>query len=282
MNRYEVTFSDGKQIKLYYSSVSEVYKNWDDILSVREIKDNSHLIYIDKIKASSSDMVYDYRGREAYRIDKPMESIFVKLLSADGEYLDAIQYQRHIKAGLVVPCLWDMMSPEGFCNQFLKASPKWKVVSERQYGQPKLSKPKELKGIKPIGSVDFIPNKASCAIHVLGDDIYIKHRDYFSSSYCPPEMNGTPLNVRLEALGVKKKAEKFIYSDSWGDVVLRNEAWLCVKDFVQWIRQIEHEGDAIRSLQKLAGDYYNTDMSTQDWGRFLEGVVRVVREGRNV
>lgn len=52
----------------------------------------------------------------------------------------------------------------------------------RFYGQPKLKKSKELKNIKESFTVDYIPKKCKCTVYIVNNDIWVKHRDYFSSS----------------------------------------------------------------------------------------------------
>ena len=42
---------------------------------------------------------------------------------------------------------------------------------ERQ-GEPKLSKPLVLKGIKQVSSIPFIRNKATCSVFVKDNDVY--------------------------------------------------------------------------------------------------------------
>ena len=44
--------------------------------------------------------------------------------------------------------------------------------SVRFYGQPKLPKPKELKGIKQIFSIDYIPTKCKCPIYIKDETNY--------------------------------------------------------------------------------------------------------------
>lgn len=63
---------------------------------------------------------------------------------------------------------------------------KFFLVSDRIYGEPKLKKPKELSNIKQSGTISFCRNKCKCPYFIKGNDIYIKHRDYFSKSFEPP------------------------------------------------------------------------------------------------
>lgn len=90
----------------------------------------------------------------------------------------------------------------------------------RYYGEPKLTKPKELKGIKEIFSVDYIPKKCKCKVYVVGDDLWIHHRDFFSRT------------IYDHSVAFRKK---FVYNDTFGAVVLRNEAYLKVTGFCRYI-----------------------------------------------
>jgi len=100
----------------------------------------------------------------------------------------------------------------------------------RFYGQPKLKKPKELKGIKQTFSIDYILKKCKCGVFVIGDDVWVRHKDYFSSSLkLPREDIGKPLGALANKYCEKSKKEKFVYPDAWGDIVLKNEAWIRLK-----------------------------------------------------
>lgn len=60
------------------------------------------------------------------------------------------------------------------------------LVLDRIFGEPKLKKPKELNNIKQSGNISFCRNKCKCPYFIKGNDIYIKHQDYFSKSFEPP------------------------------------------------------------------------------------------------
>ena len=91
------------------------------------------------------------------------------------------------------------------------------IISSRRYGEPKLEKPKELKGIKQSGGAMFGP-KCKCPVFVIESSMYVKHRDWFSRSISIPEAVNRGI--------ISKQKNKFIYNDNFGSVVLRNEAWL--------------------------------------------------------
>ncbi len=133
------------------------------------------------------------------------------------------------------------------------------IHSSRQYGQPRLKKPKELHGIKRAFSVDWIYKKCRCQCFVLDNDIYIKHRDFDS----------IPLYTLTDEdetrLGIKRK-EKFIYKDNWGCVVLRGEAWIILKDVIIDIR---NDVFPVRIVQSLA-EQITGEIGCHEWERFFE------------
>lgn len=88
------------------------------------------------------------------------------------------------------------------------------IIKSRTYGQPKLPLLKELKGIRPVFSYP-LNRKCKCNVYVKGDDIYIKHRDWMSTTL----YDGKQVEEFQRAHG------KFVYNDCYGTVVLRGEAW---------------------------------------------------------
>ena len=108
--------------------------------------------------------------------------------------------------------------------------------SKRKYGEPKLNKPKELKNIKQLYSVEWIPKKCKCSCFVYNKDLYIQHRDFGSQ-----EVYGYNYEFR----------QKFIYNDTFGCVVLRGEAWI-----IYGLRVQKREAkDIIRSLINIKTFY---------------------------
>jgi len=110
-------------------------------------------------------------------------------------------------------------------------------ISTRLYTQPPLKFPKELKGLKSF-SVSFIPKKCTCNIYIENDNLWIKHKDFFSKVFIPNKEDiGKPLSFILQKYFSKEKSEKFIYSDCWGSVVLRNEAWLKFENVISFYKK---------------------------------------------
>lgn len=151
------------------------------------------------------------------------------------------------------------------------------IYSYRLYGQPKLAKPKELKGIKQSFTAQWNP-KCQCQCFIKDNDLWIKHRDFFSSSHKPQKEDiGSPLSYRMKKYFGQSKSEKFIYADNWGSIVLRNEAWIVFKDFVQ--EQQTH--NIITLPQTMVDEFLNTKVLIEnhideldfEWNRFFESVI---------
>ena len=153
----------------------------------------------------------------------------------------------------------------------------------RYYGQPKLTKPKELKGIKSIGKATFIPKHCEPQVYVKNNDVYIKHTDYFSYLWRPLEGEriDMPISYYMNKYFNTKRNEKFIYPDCWGSIILRNEAWILLKDILQMI-QIENYTSTAQEILKLQKmDKYTLSFSIGDdmeWIRFWENVCKCVKE----
>lgn len=166
------------------------------------------------------------------------------------------------------------------------------IYSFRKYGQPKLEKPSELKGLKQIGSANF--NKhCKCPIFVLNDDVWIKHRDFFSETFEPTDSNdiGADLStICKKYFNQEKKCVKdFVYSDTWGDVVLRNEAWLILKNGIKYQELLrERPMTHICYVESFAFDYAKAlervlkfeplSLMCSDTERMFEAVERILKE----
>jgi hypothetical protein len=139
------------------------------------------------------------------------------------------------------------------------------IIASRQYGEEKLTKPIELKGIKQSFSVDWIAKKCKCKVFVNPDkdNLYILHRDFNS--------------VELHGHGHQFR-NKFIYNDSFGSVVLRGEAWLKLTGLKQDMRQ----GVAtfllpVRLAEQITGEHGNCE-----WERFFEAVIKSSTEWEEI
>lgn len=157
---------------------------------------------------------------------------------------------------------------------------KFNIHSFRKYGQPKLDKPKELKGVKQAISADYIPNKCKCQVFILGDDVWVKHGDYFSPSMQVDEI-GAPLDYLVNKYTEKTKGKKFIYGDAWGDIVERQESWVRVDNLMSEIKSDKFELDIINEIVRQQEKYHGFDeyeLCCTDMERFWEGVVRNLKK----
>ena len=154
---------------------------------------------------------------------------------------------------------------------------KFTLYSFRGYGQPKLTKPIKLKGIKQFFSIEYIVNKCRCPVYITENDVWVKHRDYFSNTYIPNmDELGKPLSYFAEKFKSNKKVKKFIYSDTWGAMVLRNEAWICLEGIMVDINSntfLLNIRDSIVEQQELMHGFGRYELCCSDMERFWEKLV---------
>lgn len=154
--------------------------------------------------------------------------------------------------------------------------------SFKPYTENKLDKPKELKGVKQVASVPFL--KCKCQIFIVGNDVWIKHNDYFSPSLdMGKEYFGTPLVVRVNALHemlgddrVSKCRKGFVYPDTWGDIVLKQEAYIILKNLMVDINNRVFPPHIINRITNQQEKYHGFDeleLTVGEWERFYENVV---------
>ena len=124
-------------------------------------------------------------------------------------------------------------------NDFLE----YQEISSRRYGEPKLIKPIELKGLKHTYSI--INGVRKNQIFIKNNDIWIKDNDYFST-YLSQE--------KAKELGLKFNIKKkFVYNDNYGPIVLRGEGWLCIKNLLLYIEDCDIEW---RLTKKICSFYH--------------------------
>ena len=113
------------------------------------------------------------------------------------------------------------------------------------------------------------------------DDVWVKHRDYFSPSFIPPvEDLGKPLGYILEKYFDSNMEKKFVYSDNWSDVVLRTEAWIVIENLIAVIKDDVFKLDILKELlkqQEKVHGFKEYDLCCTDMERFWEKVIREVR-----
>lgn len=107
------------------------------------------------------------------------------------------------------------------------------IIFERKWGTSKLQKPESIKG-KPDFNILYTATeqgKCKCPVYIIDDNIYILHRDWHSCAMKAQDFN--------EIYGTNiKTTKKFVYADGFKIVILRNEAWIEVKDIM--IGKISH------------------------------------------
>lgn len=147
--------------------------------------------------------------------------------------------------------------------------------SFKPYTKNKLDKPKNLKGIKQVASVAF--SKCKCQIFISGNDVWIKHNDYFSPSLSLGyNFDTMPLSSKINALGIGKKGTKFVYADDWGDIVLKQEAYIVLKDLMVDINNRVFPPHIVNRITKQQEKWHGFDeleLSVGEWERFYEDVV---------
>lgn len=264
------------ELKLYYKDLETAQKNNPNCI-ITECKDYEYLEYIQKIKELSTDTLLDCKGREVLKIPISNGIAYVKIMNEDNLDLDCVQYQIHNNNQFINPITWAMGSPEELYKNILNIKPiKFKVYKFRKYGQPKLPKPKELNKIKVSFSVDFIPNKCKCQCFIKDNDLWIKHRDFFSEEMkYEPEDFGTPLEYRARKYLDKNKSNKFVYPDAWGSIVCRNEAWIIFENIIPQVK-LQSQYELTRNMVKEFARKHMIDWRELDneWERFFENIVK--------
>jgi hypothetical protein len=88
-----------------------------------------------------------------------------------------------------------------------------------------------------------------------------------------------PLSYYLEKYFNKQKNEKFIYPDTWGSIILRNEAWIKLKNYLSLVKTENGSIFAENVLKEQIKDRYSKglDKYDMDWMRFYEDVHRVIK-----
>ena len=291
MKRWILTLEGNDYKPLIYADTAEKARQYfssENVTDIQPYTNMEYLKYIEEIKSKSELLAVQLRTdgtREWYKYVLPDGFARIRLYKdLDGEYYDIAEYQFMSNDSLIYPCTFTYSNPAEVHSLFFVAPLSCEVVSYRFYGQPKLAKPAELKGVKQSFSADYIPKKCSCPCFVKGDDLWIKHRDFFSTSHRPsdPKDNGTPLTYRAKKyFGMDFTGkEKFIYNDCWSDIILRNEAWIVFRNIKPTLIRNKHDLSQIlvemfsktNFCKKHSIDYL--DLINSDWQRFFEETAR--------
>lgn len=135
---------------------------------------------------------------------------------------------------------------------------KFDIPYIRYYGEPKLKKPKELKGIKEVFSVDYIPKKCKCKVYIVGDDLWIHHRDFFSQAIYDHN---------------HEFRKRFVYNDTFGAIVLRNEAYIRITDFCKYINERCRLCYKVMELFEDKMNMERYELSSSDDERMIEDII---------
>jgi len=197
--------------------------------------------------------------------------------AADGTYFDFSEYQLWATGRVVSPTSKTMSTPKEFCQQFLFPKAEYAVLCAGR--KNRIKKPEVLRGVKKFASVSFA-GRNQCQLFLNGQDLYIRHGDYFSPTYCKPEDNGTPLMYRLKKYGMQTKfKEKHIYMDCWGAIVLRRIAWIRISNFVPLLRHL-NDVEMAAVILSMIWSYHHWEEGKQneEWKNFLMSVAKATRK----
>ena len=277
MKQFWVKFNDKHmgeyELKLFYKSLEECKKHNLTAINIEECLDYSYFEYIDKIKENETKISDNF-----YKVSIDNGFILVKFCEEDDLLLDLVEYQKHMNGILGSDLGWTWLNPKDFYEKYVKNDiSNMELYSFRRYGEPKLSKPKELKGIKQSFTVEFIPEKCKCQCFVKDNDLYIKHRDYFSKPLeVEQEDFDKPLDYLCKKYLDKYKSGKFVYSDCFGEIILRNEAWIKVNNIIPKVDIMEEltMGEYLFKLFRNMTGLREIDFSDGTWERFWENVVK--------
>lgn len=267
MKRWILTIEGFETRPLIYAETEDEAKKYfktENITDIELYSDTSYLSFIEKIKEKaelleSQENHNKNQVREwyVYYLQEGTLKIILSKNLTDDLYYDIVRYQFRNNNTKVEPVTFNLSDPEKLYNLFFEFSPCCEVYSYRIYGQPRLPKPAELKGIKQSFSVDFMSDKCKCQCFINENDLWIKHRDFFSSCHkADQEDIGTPLTYRLSKYFCEDKQylNKFVYPDCWGEIVLRNEAWIVFRDFKNLVDRNEYKQGFSTNMIKLLSE----------------------------
>lgn len=131
------------------------------------------------------------------------------------------------------------------------------VISECKPGD-KLPKPRELKGVKPAFSYKW-GGVTSCPVFVVGNDIWIKHRDW-----CSLIMYG-----RSDV----KYSRHFLYSDGFTAPTIKGTAYIRIEGSAAV--KLGHRAETIRRVQRVCGP--DSRFCSDDMRMFIDVLMKIWR-----
>lgn len=117
-----------------------------------------------------------------------------------------------VSSRLRISRVTDQMSLLGMIEPYLH--------TYRVYGQPKIKKPKELKGLKPKFKVSQGDCKSAKRddVYVVGNDVWVYFADLFSRYATFPDVGDMTLPTAAIAAKYnldRKRFKTFVYADGW-------------------------------------------------------------------
>jgi len=148
-----------------------------------------------------------------------------------------------------------------------------KLECVRYFGEPPLKKPKECNNKTLLGSVRYAGHDkpCKCKIWLVGDTVYVLHRNWFSNSIGFDE---------AFKLGIVKKTpnSKFVYEDNFGGVILRNEAIFSFKLPDMQRHFLDNRFDLTKEFADMRGvEWYNL-YGIHRWEDFFEKILKLIKE----
>lgn len=257
LKRFKVQTADGHTLLLYYPTQEKAQESYPDA-TITEHTDQSHVEYIERMLAAANDCkTAERKGSTVYLLRfNTSAGICLAMLSrdiSDGMWYDLCQYQFWKSGALVAPITKTLSNPAAFCKQFLFPKSEYQVLC----AGGKLPKPEEIRGVRKFASVPF-EGICQCQLFLKGDDLYIKHNDYFSEMHSTGKIDPRT-NMEERVLYIRHawlRITNFVpLVKLLNDVEISSTVWPMLRDFHQW----------------PAGEY------NMEWNRFLEGVARATR-----
>lgn len=261
LKRFKVQAEDGHTLLLYYPTQVKAQESYPDAI-ITEYTDQPHVEYIERMLAAADDCKTEERnGSTVYllRFNTSAGVCFAMLSRdiSDGVWYDFCEYQFWKSGALVVPVTKTLSNPAEFCKQFLFPKSEYSVLCKGG----KLSKPEEIRGIQKFASVSF-EGLCQCQLFLKGDDLYIKHNDYFS---------------KQRPTG---KIDPITHIEEW--VVCICHAWLRITNFVPLVRLL-NSAEIATNVWSMIRDYHhwNENEYNMEWKRFLESVAKATSDYLN-
>ena len=221
--------------------------------------------------------------RLLYVLNTNVGKVLLRIWNDNGTPLNGCQYKRlieHSPNKFYPEFLWSISNPSDFISNFFQF-PSLHILQLKKYTDTtSMRLPKELKKMKPT-PIPFFPKKCTFRVYYKDNSVYINAPDFFSPLFRPPsEDSGKPLSYILNKYFNKTKSRKFIYDDSWGSVVLRQQAWLKIEN-IQAFRNYSKDIDGIHALQdffqiNLLKHGYNIGNDTY-WLTFIENLYKYIK-----